>query len=128
MSSHVTSAKFSRLLGLIDLTCAGVMLTYPALFAELVYPQLTPHGIILAIKLLGWWRLGRGLCTFSASRYDLGRVAGWLWLACVPMHCAALGFYAPELYTSGWHVSHLVLAMWAGRTLSLRPQRRRGLD
>ena len=39
----------------IDLFTGLFILILPALFSELVYPNLSPHGILLAITLFGWW-------------------------------------------------------------------------
>ena len=111
----------TRLLGFIDLICSIVMLTYPALFAELMYPQLTPYGVILAIKLLGWGHLGRGLCVLSIPRHELKCVAGWLWISTVPLHCAALHLWPSSVYTISWHGSLLMLAALASRSLYTHP-------
>ena len=123
MSSHVTPRSFTRILGLIDLIGSMLMLTYPALFAELIYPQLTPYGVILTMKLFGWWHFGRGVCVLIAPGSDVYRVAGWLWMASIPAHVAAIFGLSPmSIVSTGWHLFHLILATLASRAL-LRPLR-----
>lgn len=114
----------------IEITLGIVMLSYPALFAELIYPQLTPHGVILAVKLLGAWRLGRGGALALAPRYRRRSVAPWLAISSAPLHALALwGFGGGWLSLGGatsatWHGAHLMLSLliiWAGRAHSDHP-------
>ena len=91
------------------------MLCYPALFAELIYPQLTPHGVILAVKLLGAWRLGRGGALMMTPPARRWLIAPWLALSSAPLHSLALwGFGGGWLSLGGavsayWHGAHLTL-------------------
>lgn len=103
--------RWVKMIALGDILLAIFMLTQPALFAELIYPLLTPHGILLAIYLLAWWRVGRGLCVLMAPRGQRRHIASWLWLASAPLHSAALVYLIPqsvEIIT--WHLSHLAVS------------------
>ena len=107
----------------LDLITGTFMLSYPAFFAELIYPQLTPHGVMLAIKLLGAWRVGRGGALLVIPPPKRRDVAPWLALSSAPLHTLALwGFGGGWLSLGGafsttWHGIHLTLSflvMWDG--------------
>ena len=87
----------------IDLLTGLFILTLPALFTELIYPLLSPYGILLAINLLGWWHLGRGLCLLFSPRHHSYILCVWLWLASVPFHVASLLLYALSWSSYLWH-------------------------
>ena len=96
-----------------DLVTALVAITYPALYAELIYPTLTPAGIILAIELLGWWRMGRAtgaLLILNKSRLE---IVAWLWLVSTPLNSAGLFILSPiNLVTLSWHSIHLLISAY----------------
>ena len=133
MSSHVHSlrepegregraerrAPLTRLLGMIDLLSALVMVIYPALAAEIIYPCLTPHGILLAVIMIGWGRLGRGLCALLAPKLNAPQITSWLWIAALPAHCAALVHFGwDSLSTAVWHMTHIALTALVSRHVS----------
>lgn len=107
-----------KILAIFDLCVAAVAISYPALFAEVFYPQLTPTGIILAVELLGWWRFGRGLCVLYAATRDQNMI-GWVWLASAPLHGAAISLLPPSVYTLAWHGLHLILSLITLRCIDL---------
>ena len=134
MSSHVHSlrepeeleerpeprAPLTRLLGMIDLLCAFVMVMYPALATEIIYPHLTPHGVLLAVIIIGWGRLGRGLCALLTPRASAPEITSWLWIAALPAHCAALVHFGwDSLTTAVWHMTHITLTALVSRHVSI---------
>ena len=116
--SIVSSVKLERIIGWIDLMIALLILSQPALFAEYIYPLLTPHGILLAIYLLAWWRVGRALCLLSTPRALCKIISPWLWLSAVPLHSAAFIYLKPQsTETIIWHLMHLAVCavLWSRR-------------
>ena len=112
------SIHFERCVSTVDLMIALIMLSQPALFAEYIYPLLTPHGVLLAVYLLAWWRVGRALCLFSISQPFRRVVAPWLWLSSAPLHSAALVDLTPRSWEIvAWHSAHLLvcIALWLRR-------------
>ena len=96
---------------IIDLLVGTFMLTQTALFAELVYPLLTPYGILLAIHLMAWFRLGRFMVAFLIPKSQRLLILPWLWLCTVPLHCAGLILWGrSDLHSLLWHSSHLFLS------------------
>ena len=110
---------------IIDLFTGLFILLLPALFAELVYPNLSPHGILLAITLFGWWHTGRAISLLFVPQQLRLIVTSWLWLATLPFHVASLFLYAQTHWIScTWHGVHFVIIL----ALALRLQSRRGLE
>lgn len=118
MSSSARPIYIERYLGGFDLIISGLMLSQPALFAEYIYPLLTPHGILLAIYLLAWWRVGRALCLLSIPRALARQIAPWVWLASAPLHSAAIVYLRPSIESVTWHLIHLLIcaALWSRRS------------
>ena len=97
---------------MIDLLTGTFMLTQAALFAELVYPLLTPYGILLAVYLMAWFRLGRFMVSCFIPRSKRISILPWLWLCTVPLHCVGLILWGrTDLHSALWHCTHLVLSL-----------------
>lgn len=115
---------FWKVLMGFDLMFGCFMLSQPALFAELIYPLLTPGGILLAIYLLAWWRLGRFMVSLFVPFKLRPILITWLWLASAPLHCAALCLFGrQDLGTAIWHGSHLLMILLAWQR-SIRSHRK----
>ena len=100
---HLTYAFF-------DLSVGTFMLVQPSLFAELIYPPLTPYGVLLAIHLLAWYRLGRFMSTMFIPKSLRDIIVPWLWLTSAPLHCISLLILEPQSTASiTWHTVHLIL-------------------
>ena len=94
-----------------DLLAGLFILTCPALFSELIYPLLSPYGILLAINLLGWWHLGRGFSLLFAPQTLRLILTTWLWLASIPYHLSSLLLYSISWSSYVWHGSNIILIM-----------------
>jgi hypothetical protein len=102
---------------LLDAVVGTLIITQPALFAELIYPSLTPHGVLLAVYLLGWLRLGRFLSTIFIPSRMISVILPWLWISSAPLHSAGLLLIQPQtLVSTLWHGVHLLLIarLWRG--------------
>lgn len=116
----ILNRKLHFTYAILDLIIGIFMLVQPSLFAELIYPSLTPYGIILAIHLLAWYRLGRFMSAMFMPKPLRSIIVPWLWLMSAPLHSAGLLIIEPQnIANITWHACHLVLItrLWSAQRL-----------